>query len=284
MSCLCKKTAKLWLMAIILFLCLPGKVSARDAIDQQREGTVRVYYEQEDMPIEGVTFLLYYVAEVLEDDVYVLSEKFQKYPVRLDNLDTAQWRALAKTLTYYVQADKLSPVNQGVTDESGMVTFPVGNHSLYPGLYLLDAIPKIQGNYIYDTEPCIICLPAIDDATDKWTYELDIQAKCNREEIQEESSGKTTDRKVLKIWKEDLQEIRPKEVEVELLKNGVSYESITLDEDNNWRYTWPKLPVYDEQGIKIEWGIIEKKIGSKAYFLDKLLHYVVVFIIFIVIK
>lgn len=30
--------------------------------------------------------------------------------------------------------------------------------------------------------------------------------------------------------------------------------------------------------------IIEKKIGSKAYFLDQLLHYIVVFIIFIVIK
>ena len=59
------------------------------------------------------------------------------------------------------------------------------------------------------------------------------------------------ERRVLKIWKDDIPQSRPKEIVIQLLKDGVIYDTVTLNAVNNWRYTWEKLPAYNKDGSKI---------------------------------
>lgn len=69
----------------------------------------------------------------------------------------------------------------------------------------------------------------------------------------------TVERRVLKIWKDDIPQSRPKEIVIQLLKDGVIYDTVTLNAVNNWRYTWEKLPAYNKDGSKIVWSVVEKE-------------------------
>ncbi|MGI6402870.1 MAG: Cna B-type domain-containing protein [Oscillospiraceae bacterium] len=47
---------------------------------------------------------------------------------------------------------------------------------------------------------------------------------------------------VRKVWQGDHSNIRPKYVMVQLYKNGIAYgDRVTLEEKNNWYYTWTGL-------------------------------------------
>ena len=60
--------------------------------------------------------------------------------------------------------------------------------------------------------------------------------------------------KVIKVWKDDGREAdRPGMIEVQLLGDGEVHETVRLDADNSWRYTWTGL-----DGTK-EWLVVEKK-------------------------
>ena len=70
----------------------------------------------------------------------------------------------------------------------------------------------------------------------------------------------TIERKVLKVWKDDVEVLRPTEVIIQLLKDGKVYDTVTLNAENNWRYTWEKLPEYNDDNAKVKWSVIEKDV------------------------
>lgn len=49
-------------------------------------------------------------------------------------------------------------------------------------------------------------------------------------------------RRVLKVWNDNGDAAsRPKEIVVQLLRDGEVYETVTLNESNNWRWAWVDL-------------------------------------------
>ena len=59
---------------------------------------------------------------------------------------------------------------------------------------------------------------------------------------------------MLKVWDDKGNETeRPREIIVQLLKDGKVYDTVTLNKDNNWRYTWASL---DD---RYEWLVTEKE-------------------------
>ena len=70
--------------------------------------------------------------------------------------------------------------------------------------------------------------------------------------------GDTVTRKVLKVWNDAGQEReRPDRITIQLLKNGEIYDTVTLSERNNWRYSWNDLPKYGKNGLPIDWRVVE---------------------------
>ncbi len=68
-----------------------------------------------------------------------------------------------------------------------------------------------------------------------------------------------TGRTVQKVWQDSNNQdgIRPESIEVQLLSNGeVCGEKVTLSEENEWKYTWEKLPEKKE-GVKVEYTLEE---------------------------
>ena len=70
----------------------------------------------------------------------------------------------------------------------------------------------------------------------------------------------TTSVTVVKEWDVPDGTVLPESVEVYLLANGVEITYTTLDEDNNWTYTWTELPVAMGSGTPIVYTVDELEV------------------------
>lgn len=255
-----KKTLLLVLALILVVSSVPLNVHAEGEIDTNHEVSLTIHYLHENIPLDGVEFQLYHVADILSSGEYALTEDFQGYPISLENMDSAAWRAMTKTLLYFIQADNLSPLDCAETNEEGIIAFPTENMVLFPGLYLVTADPKVTDTHTIYGEPFLISLPGEDIENNGWQYDIAVHAKNTPEENPDTPEDDVTERRVLKVWSGDAEQVRPEEIIIQLIKNGEVYDTVTLSADNNWRYVWNSLPQYNDQGVKNQWGVIEKTI------------------------
>lgn len=246
--------------ASVLLVCLLALLSmqafAAGAIDSKRNVSLRIEYRHNGEPITSARFDLYYAASVDAYANFTLAGDFASYPVRLENLTSAEWTALAETLAAYADRDALSPLDTGKTDAKGTLSFPNQQARLAPGLYLVVGRTLSANGYTYEAEPFLISLPNLEN--DAWVYDAAACPKHTRSENPPAPSDDTVDRRVIKLWQDDAEELRPSSVVIELLKDGKVYDTVTLSEKNNWRHTWEDLPKYNADGSKIEWRVTEQ--------------------------
>lgn len=216
-------------------------VSAGEAIEVDHLASLMIQY-----PCEGADFDLYRVADVKEDVIFTLTEAFKDYSVEWKDKDAGSWKELAETLAAYTVRDGISPLKSGVTDQNGNLQFT----DLKPGMFLIIGYRKEMDGFNYVPESFLICLPNPDDAG-KWNYDVTVRPKYDKN-----TDGKV-DRKVLKVWKDDgYQKRRPESIQVQLLKDNVVWDTVTLSEANNWRAIWSDL-----DGGSV-WRVTEKSVPS----------------------
>lgn len=251
-----KRVCAQLLALLCLAALLPARASAAGVIDTSRDVSLTIEYRHDGEPVPSVPFDLYYVAEVDAYANFTLAGDFADYPVSLENLTAAEWTALAETLAAYADRDGLTPLDSGKTDEQGILIFPNQQERLAPGLYLVVGRRLVTERYTYTTEPFLISLPNLEN--DTWRYDVTASPKHTRTENPPVPPNDKDDWRVIKIWKDDVEELRPDEVVIELLKDGVIYDTVRLNEKNNWRYTWEGLPKYHDDGSAIEWRVTEQ--------------------------
>ena len=250
-----KRIAAALLSVLAICLCLPVRVMAEGSIDLTHETSLTISYREGNIPLAGAEFSIYLVATVDEYGVWTAASDFDQFHVNLQPDDEETWRTLAFTLEGYVLRDKLVPTDSGKTDAEGFLTFPTTQQRLHPGLYLIIGYRHIQDGCIYDASPCMVMLPGMDKETNDWNYHVTAVPKHGSELIPDESD--TITRKVIKIWKDEgHEEERPKEVIVQLLRDGAVYETVTLKEDNLWKFTWTDLD------SSYQWTIVEKELEN----------------------
>ena len=251
------------LLCLVCMLALfPVQAFAAGAINPNKDVTFTIEYKHNKVPVSNVPFDLYYVASVDAYAEFTLTGDFQNYPVTVNGLTTDAWKALAETLAVYADRDQLKPLDSGETDAHGVLAFPNRQSSLKPGLYLVVGRKLVQDGYTYTTEPFLVSLPNLDQESDTWTYDVTAAPKHTRAENPPEPSDETVERRVLKVWKDDIQQSRPKEVVIQLFKDGSVYDTVTLNAGNNWRHVWDNLPKYNMDGSEIVWSAAEKELAN----------------------
>lgn len=245
-------------LSVLLFLSLmPTMAFAAGPIDTDQPVKLTISYKDGTKAISGAHFSLYKVADVDEYARMTLTSQFDSYKntvsslSNLDNLTQEQWHGLASTLKGYVQRDAISVTAQGNTNKEGNLVFS----DLRVGLYLvLGGSVTTSDYYTYTAVPFMIYLPGEDTDNNDWDYEVEAAPKYTKN-----YTPHFITRKVIKEWDDKgYESIRPKEVIVQLLKDGKLYETQTLNKDNNWRYTWDKLD------SDCEWDVVEKEIEGYA--------------------
>ena len=255
-----KKCGCILLCTIMVLLMLPMQVFAAGAIDLERDVALTVSYKDGSTPLAGVEFSIYRVADV---DAYAYSEftltdEFASSNVSVNNLDSSGWRAAAGTLAGYVQLNGIKALDSGSTNDDGLLTFPTDKSIVMkPGLYLVIGQKHTQNSTIYTAEPFLVSLPALNEIENAWDYVGTASPKFTSTPIIPIIPDPDVDRKVIKVWDDEgYEHNRPEQVIAVLLRDGVPYDSVVLDENNDWTYRWTGLDA------DYTWTVTEKEVPN----------------------
>lgn len=239
-------------MLLALILLFPMNSFAQGSIDLTKKVSLTISYRDGGKAIKDAEFDMYLVATVDENGTLTTTKDFAQFNVNISGKNDAQWNTLQSTLEGYVLRDNIVPTDSQKTDAHGMAYFPTAQKTLPAGLYLVMGERHTQDGTYYDASSFMVMLPTQNNNANTWDYDVTVNVKYEKQEVPEEQEVVT--RKVLKVWNDKGHENeRPKEIVVQLLRDGKVFETIPLNADNQWRYTWENL---DDS---YTWKVVEKE-------------------------
>lgn len=222
------------------------------------EGSITVTYQYQEAALNNADINLYRLADWSAKGGYTPTGDFANhtaYPVDWDilNADQQTLRDFANTMAGYIAVNKPAAENTLKTDSAGVATF----NQLKDGLYLAVVAPY-QGNVLTcQTAAMLVALPNVHKpAADQRTLSIEPKADC--------AVPPTTTISVTKVWKDKDQSKRPESVTMNLLQDGKIYDSIMLNNANDWKYTWKGLQT------KHEYTVVEANVpGNYTALIDR---------------
>ncbi|MDO4617182.1 MAG: Cna B-type domain-containing protein [Lachnospiraceae bacterium] len=189
-------------------------------------------------PVDGVTFRLYEVGEVV-GDAFVLTGDYAAYNVNLKE------KTAGETLAAYVERDNLQPIQTAVSADGSLKFENLSNK-----IYLMTGDTVVVDRVRWIPSAVLFSVPQIDEETGELIWDITAGGKYTREELPE-----LIEVSVEKIWNDKgFENKRPVSVKAQLLKDGEVYDTVELSKTNNWKHTWKNLePEYT-------WKVIEEKV------------------------
>ena len=222
---------------------------ASEPINVNQECMLTLTYTCDGTAFEDVSVKLYKIADVSSDFQYTLTSHFEPSELILNGVRTnGEWDVIRSTLEAHIIADNIKFDAVAKTNSEGIVCF----ENLKPGLYLA-TVGTVTGKELtcfFDS--ALVAVPGL-SADGRPQYQVTVTSKS--EMIP--PSDKEIELKVLKLWKGDEgRNSRPKNIEVEIFRDGASYKKVVLSEDDNWSYSWTAK----DDGAK--WTVIERNTPS----------------------
>jgi len=206
----------------------------KNIVDFSEKGEVSITLLEstESIPLASVSVTIYQIALASEKNhqlTFNYVEALSHCDVSLSDLSHP---SLAENITKCLENKDLVTFEQ-VTNEFGQVTFS----NLELGLYLVSQTSNLSGYSTFDN--FLVMIP--EEVDNKWNYSINALPKT---EI-----IKVIDLTVKKVWNNNNYAISDF-VKINLLKGENIIDTITLNDENNWTYTWTNLPKSDEYHVK----------------------------------
>lgn len=218
-------------------------------IDEKSNLTVCYTYEETAFSDQPVT--LYKIADISENLQYSLTASFASTKLILNGIQSSsEWNVVRSTLEVHILANHVVPTRTVMTDASGQAIFT----QLTPGLYFVSALEVAQAETTCSFDSALVALPGLDE-DGFWQHEVCVSAKPQvLPPIQPDEEIHLS---VLKLWKGDEGRTdRPRQIEVEILRNAEHYETVILSQENNWSYSWSAK----KDGAS--WNVIERNVPT----------------------
>lgn len=236
-------------LILLLFVCFaalrPLRAQAVTPLDPNAEASLTLHYQKEGTAFVDLQIGIYRVAEAFPDGSFQLIEPFASYPINIHGITMQeQWNHVAQTLCSYIVAEQITPDYEMTTDENGTVCFS----DLDTGLYFVREVvaENTSGTYVFNQFMVYVPTPQPDGT---YIYAVEANPKCTNFVPKNQYS-------VTKLWQDGGdQDLRPKEVTVDIYKDGVLHETQILNADNNWTYTW-----YVSGEDYSEWTVVERTV------------------------
>ncbi len=226
-------------LGLVLWMLLP--MCALRASAAENDGVLKMICKTTDgVILEGMHWDIFQIGGSDEDGNFVLEGDFAKYPVSLVDTSTSGMTAAAETLENYATIDGIQPLASADADEDGFLQFSM----LSPGLYLVAGDFVKIGDVYYFPAAFILEIPEDGDAV----YDMTATPKY----ITMNAGEGSLDYTVKKVWENDETEPENRSVYItaNIYRDGELYESVRLDESNDWTYAWSADKFY-------EWRVIE---------------------------
>ena len=182
---------------------------------------------------DGMSVSLYEVAAKQEDGSFALTQDFASAGVKVDGLSSDELASLGTTMDAYIAEKQPNPVSTQ-TAAGGSCQWT----GLEDGLYIAVAPVFNQDGKLMEYSPIVAYLPYTEDGN--WVRDMRAQVKAPSEVPQD------TVMSVYKVWEDGDGSGRPQSISASLVQQDSTgsrvYDTQVLDQDNNWSYTWTKLP------------------------------------------
>lgn len=249
---------KIGIILLVLCFCLhliPCGVQAAstsDAIEPitpNNTCSLTVSYCYGETAFSDVQVKLYRIAEISADFQYTLTQPFKASGLVLNGVQSiGEWNVIRSTIEAHILAYDVEPDAVSATNQNGQVCFD----ALSTGMYLAVVSLAAQGDLQCRFDSALVTLPGLGQ-DGRWQYEVSVNAKG--EALPPVDSDEEIEFKVLKLWKGDEgRSDRPESIEVEIFRNGISYEKIVLSEENHWSYAWSA----EDDGAN--WSVVERNV------------------------
>lgn len=239
-----KKTFVWCILALLLWsMILPFGAAAAD-LDPSVKGSMTLHYTKDGTVFPELELSVYRIGQIHVDGTFDLVEPYSAYPVSIQGITTQQeWRDVTQTLTGYIAADQIQPDHITHTDENGAAVLA----DLESGIYLIRSVKVELNSGIYLFEDFLVVLPR---QQEDGSYDYDVEAYPKSSH-----SAPTDTYSVIKLWKDEGRETaRTEFITVDILKDGVLYETVQLSPENDWHYTWTTT---DTAAV---WQVVERDV------------------------
>ena len=231
------KKFKYLFLLIITFLLSNNLVLANTSdhiIDFNKKGKITITLKEsiDNTKVEGAEITIYKVANATSENnnlVFKYIDSIKNCDGDLSNLTDI---SLASKIDKCIEnIDLTSQTN--LTNELGIVEF----NNLDLGLYLVKQTNKVEGYSNIDS--FLVTIPK--EIDNKWTYEINANPKTDIIRLM--------DITVEKKW-DMVNNNTPNKVTIQLLKKDEIIDTIILNKENNWTYTWKQIEASDEYSVK----------------------------------
>ena len=233
-----KKLSKIIITLLVLLTSI--NVYADSVIDFSKKGSINVEVtDSSSSPVSGMEITLFKVANAgVENHNLVYSNIEELNSCKVDftigdekSISTEAVNCVKENATY----NKTT-----ITNKNGKVSFK----ELDLAIYLVVQTKKVEG--LSSFEPFLIMIPQSEK--NNWKYDIDSTPKTDIYHVM--------NIEVLKEWNNE-GKANPDSIEVELLENNEVIDIVTLNDNNNWSYTWVEIPKSDSYSVR------EKEVPSE---------------------
>lgn len=244
--------AALLCLCLCLAPCAAMAASTADAVEPispDRVCSLTLRYECDGMVFPDLFVEVYRVAEISGDFQYTLRGDYAPSGLVLNGIRSAgEWDVVRSTLESHILANGISADRTELTDEAGQVRM----EDLAAGMYLVSAVGVMHDGYRYFFDSTLIALPGLGE-DGYWQYEI----SANPKPVVTPPEMPDVEYRVLKLWKGDSAASRPRSIDVEIFRDGVSDHTVTLSAENNWSHSWTAK----DDGAK--WVVVERNIPDE---------------------
>ncbi len=236
-----KHSCKLLCVALSILLLFACSATASAAnIETDTASSLTLTFAPNGEPAANIQYRLYRIASISADVKFTYTPTFADYPIAPVGNTAEQWRNLAETLQGIISAEKIPADHTAQTDENGSFTL----NGLPTGLYLITGDIFTKDGIVYTPQPFLLTLPH--QNADSWNYDVFADGKYEERPEDEEITVH-----VLKVWHDENTPDRPVGATVALYGDGVLYDTIVLEQSNNWRHQWTGL------SARTVWTVVE---------------------------
>ncbi|MBQ8682044.1 MAG: Cna B-type domain-containing protein [Bacilli bacterium] len=227
-----KSKLKYFLMIIMLMLNVLPVMADDNVVDFTKKGTIAISLSDsiEGTEVKGAAITIYKVADAYSKDsnlAFDYHSSVDKY-----KQDIEAGNITSSVLDIIKNSDMVS--KEGITDGNGKVQFS----NLDLGLYLVVQTNEVNGYSVID--PFLVMIPQVQD--NSWVYDVEATPKVD--------IIKLFDLTVIKVWNVSTDTEVPKEVVVELLKDGEVIDTVKLNDGNGWTYSWRQIEKSDKYSVR----------------------------------
>lgn len=241
-----KRTNKLFtlittiMMTAMVILSPLNAKAGSEFVDTDRDVsiTINALYGEGRTPVSDMPFKAYKIADLNHDGSLTFVEHVAAYDVSVEEWNAASWTRYAQTVASFLERDSVEPNVTGRTDDNGRLVWSTAQDRLMQGIYIVIGDPVRNGTATYSTNMFLVSLPGLDPDGDIYIYDVEVSAKLST------TPDEPVSRRVVKVWDGEPTTgavVRPTSIDVRLMRNGLAYETVTLNAANDWRYQWDEL-------------------------------------------